>query len=259
MSQDRHTIPDWELELFRLGELTASRAELIRAHLEADPALAARLEDLPRQREALMERLPPRVVAAHAHEPPATTPAGRRPWWVAVPVLAALLALAVLLPDGGEPPTPGQAPVLREKGGEPYLRIYRQVPGGLEELDPGDPAASGARLQISYAALGSPYGAVLSLDGRGAVTVHLPLEGQRSAELVPEGTVDLATSYVLDDAPSFERFVLLSSAQPFPLDPILAAARSLAADPQRAQGDALRLPRGIRQSDFVLRKEPVGP
>ena len=47
---------------------------------------------------------------------------------------------------------------------------------------------------------GAPYGAVISLDGRGTVTFHLPTHGTAAAELSGRGAVPLPRSYELDDA-----------------------------------------------------------
>ena len=48
------------------------------------------------------------------------------------------------------------------------------------------------------------YGAIISVDGRGAFTQHLPLKGEFAVPLVARDTLDFA--YELDDAPHWERF-----------------------------------------------------
>ena len=132
--------------------------------------------------------------------------------------------------------------------------MFRQVPEGLQELGPRDPASPGAQLQLAYAALGRTHGAVISIDGSGGVTLHLPQQGAQSKALLPEGTVDLPSSYVLDDALAFERFFLLTAREPFDLAPALEAARVLALDPKRASTAPLDLPRSINQADFLILK-----
>ena len=258
MSRDRRHIPDWELAMFRLGELPPERQQALQLRLESEPELAQRLAALDDREAELMARLPPRVLAADVAERAEATalPMARRPraWWVAAPFLAALLALFMVPPSTDAPVPETTDHSIRDKGVDPFLRIYRQVPEGLEELGPDDSVGAGERLQISYAALGSTHGAVLSVDGRGAVTLHLPLEGPHAAELQPEGTVDLPVSYVLDDAPDYERFFLLTAARPFDLQPVIEAARALANEPTSAREATLSLPKGLDQSDFLIVK-----
>jgi hypothetical protein len=255
MSQDRHTVPDWELVMYRLGELQPARAQRIEARLADEPKLAARLAALEGNEAELMERLPPRVLATRVAEGAPPAPHRRRWLWAAIPALAAVLTLLLVLPPAPTSQHGAELAGVREKGVAPYLRVFRQVPGGLEELGDADALGPGERLQISYAALGRPHGAVLSIDGRGSVTLHLPLDGDSSAELHPEGSVDLPASYQLDDAPGFERFVLLTARRPFALEPVLEAAHALAADPASARVEPLPLPRHLEQADFVIAKE----
>jgi hypothetical protein len=258
MSHDAPQFADWELAMFRLGDLPPDRAAVLRQRLEQDPALAARLEGLDQREAELMDRLPPRVLAATATAP-ARARRRRKLWWLAAEVVAVALVLVLVLPpiirtdQIDETASSG----LREKGVEPYLRVFRHVSEGLEELDPSDPTAPGAQLQLSYAAVGRDHGAVLSVDGRGAITVHLPLHGAESAVLQPEGTTDLPASYRLDDAPHFERFFFVTAQQPFELALVLDAAQRLTEKPDRARTAPLDLPRAIGQSDFLLLKEPT--
>ncbi len=258
MSQDRH-VPDWELAMLRLGELPPDRAAALRERMARDPELTARFDALDQREAELMERLPPRVLAAAVAERAAPAPARRRRWlWWAVELAAVALLLVLVLPPlfGPEQLDVVTEHGTRDKGVEAHLRVFRQVDGGLEELDIHDPLHAGERLQISYVSLGARYGAVLSIDGRGAVTWHLPMGGGEAVELDPEGTVELPASYQLDDAPRFERFVLITAQEPFELAPVLAAAQELAATPDRAIDAPLALPRGLDQADFAIDKEP---
>lgn len=262
MSHDNQGIPDWELAMYQLGELPAGRAETIRCALETDPTLAERLAALSQREAELMDRLPPRVLAAQVTERAQAAPGRRRHprklWWLAAELAAVvLLVVWVMRPSIHEPQlTAFTDPGVRDKGVEPHLRVFRQVPEGLEELGTLDQASPGSQLQLAYAALGRSHGAVLSIDGRGGVTLHLPLDGGQSEQLQPEGTVDLPASYVLDDAPAFERFFLLTSREPFELDLALEAAKLLAIDSDRARTDPLALPRTIDQADFLILKDP---
>jgi hypothetical protein len=89
---------------------------------------------------------------------------------------------------------------------------------------------------------------VLSVDGRGALTLHLPLEEGPAAEL-GQGETLLPRAYVLDDAPRYERFYLFSSELPFSTREVTEPARTAGeADPQ--------MPAGLSLHSLVLRKSP---
>lgn len=103
----------------------------------------------------------------------------------------------------------------RIKGNGSRLYIYRQ--DGLEavKLDSNAKVSEGDTLQISYIAAGAKYGAIISIDGNGTITQHFPYDNNQCEELETSGEIALNYSYQLDDAPSFERFMLITSSQPF--------------------------------------------
>src|SRR6185436_11941296 len=102
---------------------------------------------------------------------------------------------------------------------------------------------------------GRTYGAIVSIDGRGAVTLHLPRQGARATRL-PEGgeTVLLDRAYELDDAPRWERFFFVTGEAPFEIEPLLEAARRAAADPSAPAPERLTLPPNLEQAVFSLEK-----
>ncbi|HEY0840889.1 MAG TPA: ActD-like protein, partial [Vulgatibacter sp.] len=97
------------------------------------------------------------------------------------------------------------------------------------------------------------FGVIVSLDGAGAVTLHLPASGNASAALDAQGATPLPQAYELDDAPSFERFVLVASDSPFEVDTVLQAARTLVSGADAATSP-LALPEGLEQTSVVVRK-----
>ena len=74
------------------------------------------------------------------------------------------------------------------------------------------------------------------------------------ASLLAEGGATLDSAYELDDAPGFERFLMLSSAADFDLLAVEAALRAFAASGPGAATEAPRLPAGIEWKSFLLRK-----
>ena len=173
----------------------------------------------------------------------------------------AAVALVVGLPHRCLSPfRPGPAaPVTdtdRIKGLQPALAVYRRSARGTETLADGDVARPGDLLRLGYTAAGRAYGVIVSIDGRGAVTLHLPPNGARAASLGRDGQVLLDQAYELDDAPSWERFYFVTGDSAFEVAPIVDAARRCGGPrtcdrrPRRSQ-----YPGELTQSTFSLQKE----
>jgi hypothetical protein len=195
-------IPPLHLEQAALGERDDARV---------DPA---ELEALREDNAAILEAHPPaRVAASIRARADAEKPA--RAWW-RIPAMAAPLAAAaaVLILVA----LPSEDDGVREKGARPHLVVETEA-GRLAD---GDRAPAGTTLQLSYVASGAAYGAVLSVDGAGQVTQHLPRDGARAVALAGERT-RLPSAFTLDDAPGFERFYLVTSDAAFALDEVRAA------------------------------------
>ena len=105
-------------------------------------------------------------------------------------------------------------------------------------------------VQLAYQAAGRHFGAIVSIDGRGVVTRHLPAAGPLASPLKSGAAFALPQAYRLDDAPGFERFYFVTADQPFAVDLVLTAASHAAG----AEG-RLALPAGLDQYSFALRKE----
>lgn len=241
----RRRVPDWLLERYALGELDPAQEAEIRAHLDSEPEDRARLRALREADRDFLERHPPRAIAALIH----VRMGSRRPRWggLAVPALAsaalaslALLVVAVVDGEGGE---------IRMKGLAPSILLHRSQDGVVERLRDGASAREGDLVQLSYLAAGKRFGVVLSIDGKGVVSLHHPLDSAWAAPLSSEGTVSLPYAYELDDAPDFERFFFLAADEPFSVHEALDAAG-------RMEPGASRLPlrEEIVQASFLLRK-----
>jgi hypothetical protein len=203
-------------------------------------------------RELLAKR-PPAQVAAAIRERAAladrSTPARRL--WPMAPLLAGaaatiLAALSVRLFLSTALPTSSGAFEETRIKGLPHLVVFRQTVHGPERLANGSAARAGDLIQLAYQAAGHSHGVIFSVDGRGAVTRHLPREGSQAASLAP-GAVALDLAYRLDDAPRWERFYLVAASRPFDADEVLRGAG--AAHP-------LVLPAGFDQFSLTLQTEP---
>ena len=256
MNERTNRISEYTLERFLLGELPQEELEAVQRQVEADAELRARLAALERSNQELLEQYPPawmgRQIRLRA-EGPAVAP-GRR--WRAVRLWAvpvALAALAVVIaPDLF---LPDQNADSRIKGLEPHLQLFRKAADESELLADGSTAREGDFVQIKYLAAGEKYGSILSLDGQGAVTQHMPAEGNHAVELGQEGPIPLGFSYELDDAPRWERFFFVTADIPFD---IAVARRAVFQAMDSGRADRLDLPPGFTLDVFTLQKD-AGP
>jgi hypothetical protein len=271
MSREDTRVPDLVLERYRLGELPAAEAEWLEGRLREDQGLHQRLDALDlsdteiRRRqpaEWLAERVRARLDEAAGPRPRrarAPRPDWARHWPVPAAFAVAATVLLVLAPRTIAPPPVSPAPTAtpepgeRIKGMRPALALFRKSERGSEALADGDVGRPGDLVRVGYRAAGRAYGVILSIDGRGAVTLHLPAGGVRAAALQPGAAVLLDHSYELDDAPRAERFFLVTSDVPFDVAPVLDTART-AARRGTAPPRALALPSLLDQSTFLLLK-----
>jgi hypothetical protein len=253
-------VSDARLERYRLGELPDAERTALDERLPGDEALRDRLARLEQSDREIADRYPApemaaairrRAAALDAEARAAARPPARS--WLAPIALAATACLCAVVAVSLWSRLPAREDTTI-KGGEPSLVIHRRVGAGSEELRRGATARQGDALRIGYRAGGHTYGAIVSIDGRGNLTPHLPRTGDRSAALQPSGTVFLDFAYELDDAPRWEAFYFVASDTPFDLEPVRQAiSRSAASGP--ASPAALRLPRGLAQSLFVVSKD----
>lgn len=241
--------PEWLVERLHAGDLPAEEAEAVRRRLAAEGGLS-RLDALGRDDAAFKVSHPAIPAAEEIRRRAGLARRARWSWRLAVlPAIAAAAAAAliVLVPRPFEDGT-------RTKGLDAHLEIYRQ-----SMSSPASPLASGAAvragdvLQLAYVSAGARYGVVVSVDGRGAVTLHWPEGGGPAAALVGGKAVPLAHAYQLDDAPRFERFFLVTGDEPFDSALVVDAARRLAAS-GAAEKASLALPDGLSQKAITLRK-----
>jgi hypothetical protein len=253
MDEREKPVSDWRLERLAQGELDQAAAREVEGKLGKEQT-AARLEGLAASNQEILARLPPEVVGASIRKRLQAQRPRRAMWVMAlVPVAMAAGVWAVgfspRLASG-----PGQTEETRSKGAT-HLYAYRAAPPGTRPIRLGQAARVRPHdvLQLGYTAGEARYGTVVSVDGRGVVTQHLPVNAPSSAPLATAGETNLPQSYELDDAPGFERFFLITAARPFSLAQVLDAARALARD-NDARRKALSLAPDLRQESLLLEK-----
>ena len=222
-------VPDLLVEKLHLGELSPEAENDVRARLAAEPGGLERLAALADSDRDLAPHLRP------LPERPIPRPRSLR-WLGPALATAALATLAILA-------WPATDRDLRAKG-EALLVVYRLEKTGPALLTHGASAAPGDRLQLTARLPEPRHLAILSVDGLGAVTVHEP------TTTTPVQEVQVPRSFVLDDAPRFERFFLFTSAAPLDQAALTHALTRLGVD-TRHQPD---LPASITTTELRLDK-----
>src|SRR5262245_30996695 len=248
-------LPDITLERFRLGELPEPVLDGIAALRDQDGELARRLEALQDSDAEIRASHPPAVLAALVRARVSVKAASSG---IAIPALAWPAALTVLLLTIGLVPSLLMRPAadrsddVRVKGDAASLVLYRNTVDGSVALRDNDAVQPGDMVRIAYRASEAGYGVIVSVDGRGGITQHLPESGGRAAALHPGATMLLGNSFELDAAPVVERFFLVTGTRAFDVAQVIEAVRR--ASPGTAPA-TLALPPSLHLVTFSLQKE----
>jgi len=256
---EKNIVPDWKLERYLLGELPARELEDIRILEGTRGGIWERLEALRAENGAILNRYPPEAMGRKIEKASAVDKDGvskrrlavRRyspssvPFWAipAVICLAALLIVPIRL-FAPSTPIPGGIWEDRVKGASAQsIEVWRKNGAEAERLQQEALARSGDVVQLRYIVPEFCYGALISVDGRGVLTVHLSGESDSAAPLTPGRPIALNSSYQLDDAPLFETFYLVTAKDNFDIESV-----------KRSLLDKKYLPKDQLVTAFTLRK-----
>jgi hypothetical protein len=253
MDERGKPVSDWQLERLAQGELDEAAAREVESRLGAEQT-KQRLAELETSNRAILERLPPQVVSASIRRrlEPKRSPRGRLLMVVLPFAMAAGVWAVGFSPQVASVP---ENPEIILTKGSAHLYAYRAAGQGQKPARLKDAARVRPHdtLQLTYTAGDARFGAVLSVDGRGVVTVHLPVDAAAPAPLAAGSETNLPRAYELDDAPGFERFFLITAPKGFSLAQVLDAARALASGGD-ARRKPLSLPAGLSQESLLLEK-----
>jgi len=267
---NKNYVPDWKLERYLLGELPKREIEAIAALERDDEELRGRVAALRASNDEILAQYPPALMAEKARAALAGEPGSsvkparngkpaflrkparaRKPLFLwnqknlsrwAVPAFVCAAAL-ICLPTRVFPPASyngvdgqGDGDGIRIKGLAPSLEVWRKAGESAEKLAPQAVARAGDIVQLRYIVPKFCYGALISIDGRGVLTVHLSDDSGKAAPLIPGRPIALNNSYQLDDAPDFETFYLITSAYIFDVNSAVEALK-IAGYPLDANGE----------------------
>ena len=249
-------IPDWKLERFLTGDLPESEMNEIRELEAKDAMLAQRVRMLREDNKAILNKLPFEALAGKLAGSAGTADevrtaqvmrtadeVGTAPRFSFVKYAsAAVLVLAIALvaffaqretvvtgaENGGDvaaangaaqtqvalAETPSDT---RIKGLDARMEVWKKTPTGIVQLQDLDEVREGDEIQLRYAVPEKCFGILFSMDGNGALTLHMG-DGEKSIELAPGKMNSLPFAYKLDDAPYFEKFFFVTSPKEFAVE-----------------------------------------
>jgi hypothetical protein len=286
-------IPDWMLERYQLEELTPEQKLRVEQRLSEDPVLQQRLADFARSNQEILARYPvektveqilvkfqiagqaARQTVRQTVRQSGSEQKGRSdspryrltlPWSLALPVAAIFLFFLFLFPFFSKTERGiinlNETSDTRIKGLQSGLHVYMKKGSQAIMLNNGHKVRARDVLQLGYLAAEDFYCVILSLDGKGVVTLHLPVDDKQDATapapFIKKQAQELVVpfSYELDDAPAFERFLMVTSPKEFKVNHVLDAARKLAAlGRQTASHQVLPLATDFKQYSLLLVKE----
>ena len=249
-------IPDWKLERFLTGDLPESEMDEIRELEAKDAMLAQRVRMLREDNKAILNKLPFEALAGklagsagtadevrtaqvmRTADEVRTAPRFSFVKFASVAVLVLAIALVAFFAqretvvtgaeNGGDvaaangaaqtqvalAETPSDT---RIKGLDARMEVWKKTPTGIVQLQDLDEVREGDEIQLRYAVPEKCFGILFSMDGNGALTLHMG-NGEKSVELAPGKMNSLPFAYKLDDAPYFEKFFFVTSSNEFAVE-----------------------------------------
>ena len=233
-------IPDWKLERFLTGDLPEEEMKKIHELETADVMLAQRLKMLRDDNKAILNKLPFENLVEKMNAESAAKEAPRFTLvkFAAAAVLVMAVALIAFMAQRETVVTGGNAggdiarvnnaqktqvalaetqSDTRIKGLDARMEVWKRTSTGIVQLNDLDEVAEGDEIQLRYAVPEKCFGLLFSMDGNGALTLHMG-NGEKAIELAPGKMNSLPFAYKLDDAPYFEKFFFVTSSNEFSVE-----------------------------------------
>lgn len=238
-------IPDWKLERFLTGDLPEEEMNKLRELEANDAVFANRVKMLREDNKAILSKLPFETLAANLGTVTETagTAAKNAPRFTLVKfAAAAMFVFAVALVaffaqretsvmnervgsdvaavNGSQNTQVALAENesdTRIKGLDARMEVWKKTSAGIVQLNDLDSVGEGDEIQLRYAVPEKCFGLLFSMDGNGALTLHMG-NGVKAIELAPGKMNSLPFAYKLDDAPYFEKFFFVTSPKEFAVE-----------------------------------------
>lgn len=250
-------IPDWKLERFLTGDLPEEEMNKLRELEANDAVFANRVKMLREDNKAILSKLPFETLAERIADATDAAEEGRANLGTGAAgtaaknavrftlvkfATAAMFVFAVALVaffsqretsvmnervGGGVANVNGSQNTqvalaenesdTRIKGLDARMEVWKKTPAGIVQLNDLDSVGEGDEIQLRYAVPEKCFGLLFSMDGNGALTLHMG-DGVKAIELVPGKMNSLPFAYKLDDAPYFEKFFFVTSPKEFAVE-----------------------------------------
>ncbi len=240
-------IPDWKLERFLTGDLPEEEMNKLRELEANDAVFANRVKMLREDNKAILNKLPFETLAANLGTDAARIAAknvakNAARFTLVKFAVAAMFVFAVALVAffaqretsvmnervGSDVATVNGSQNTqvalaenesdtRIKGLEARMEVWKKTSAGIVQLNDLDSVGEGDEIQLRYAVPEKCFGLLFSMDGNGALTLHMG-DGVKAIELAPGKMNLLPFAYKLDDAPYFEKFFFVTSPKEFAVE-----------------------------------------
>ncbi len=244
------------VERYILSELPADERTRVERGMAINPTLRARIAHVKHSNENILDRYPPHHMAkhiefkmqAHAVRESFLARTTKKSKGKSMSTLGMIALVVVALVPGLWFMHPSHIDRVN-----PAIVAYRSTSKGAVALSPTEPAAPGDLLHLGYVAAGQPYGTIVSLDGHGNAALLFPFAPHASTRLEQDGEQVLDRVHKLSNAPHLERFFLITSHQPVPVDAVLDSVLTYAI---RSTADSARgepgVPEGCRLTSLMV-------
>ena len=231
-------IPDWKLERFLTGDLPEEEMNKLRELEANDAVFANRVKMLREDNKAILSKLPFETLAANLGTVTETAARFTLVKFAAAAMFVFAVALVAFFAQsetsvmnervgsdvasvGGSQNTQvalaENESDTRIKGLDARMEVWKKTPTGIVQLNDLDSVGEGDEIQLRYAVPEKCFGLLFSMDGNGALTLHMG-DGVKAVELAPGKMNSLPFAYKLDDAPYFEKFFFVTSPKEFAVE-----------------------------------------
>lgn len=239
-------ITDFKLEQYLIGALPENEMKELRERESSDEIFAARVRDLQEQNKKILVQNPfenlvrdlDKMDAANGSAAGVGVAEARtlisrfNVLRIAAALVVALGIISAVFVGGKESVIKSSETVssagldvamvaknsdTRIKGMDARMEVWKKSESGIVQLEDMSTAKEGDEIQLRYSVPEKCFGMIFSMDGNGALTVHMGNDN-KSVALEPGKMVSLPYAYKLDDAPHFEKFFLLTSEKEFAVD-----------------------------------------
>ena len=251
-------------ELLRLhhGELSGSAKDDLTAKVSACAACRETLATFEADNQAFLDTVNVAAESARILERLDAAEAKPAAWWqrfmpIVAPAMALLLAI-VFLPSQFSSLYQDAAPGPNRTKGAVAIEMFVDDADGAFQAEPGIELREGDRVQFRYRADGHGWLMLVSVDGRGAITLLYPVDGEESGSVDPAGIHPLPSSVILDDAIGTERVYAVFSDEPIAFELVEQVLSLQLEDDDLDDGVALELvddfEQDTSQAMFVFEK-----